>query len=105
MAHFRVDRLSGIKILPAGFTPDENPLMWRATPTRSLICLLLTAQFLKLELLCENKLMKTIIDHYGEAVPTRTYDENTLRQTLKSTQAAPLRMGIQILWGDSDSTS
>ena len=24
MAHFRVDRLSGIKILPSGFTPDED---------------------------------------------------------------------------------
>lgn len=24
MAHFRVDRLSGIKILPSGFTPDEG---------------------------------------------------------------------------------
>ena len=73
MAHFRVDRLSGIKILPAGFTPDENFDV--AGYTNKIVDMFAADRTVSVELLCENKLMKTIIDHYGEAVPTRTYDE------------------------------
>ena len=73
MAHFRVDRLSGIKILPSGFTPDENFDV--AGYTNKIVDMFAADRTVSVELLCENKLMKTIIDHYGEAVPTRTYDE------------------------------
>ena len=30
---------------------------------------------ISVELLCENKLMKAIIDHYGEDVPVEKYDD------------------------------
>lgn len=73
MAHFRVDRLSGIKILPSGFTPDEGFDV--AGYTNKIVDMFAADRTVSVELLCENKLMKTIIDHYGEAVPTRTYDE------------------------------
>ena len=73
MAHFRVDRLSGIKILPSGFTPDEDFDV--AGYTNKIVDMFAADRTVSVELLCENKLMKTIIDHYGEAVPTRTYDE------------------------------
>ena len=73
MAHFRVDRLSGIKILPSGFTPDED--LDVAGYTNKIVDMFAADRTVSVELLCENKLMKTIIDHYGEAVPTRTYDE------------------------------
>ena len=73
MAHFRVDRLSGIKILPSGFTPDEDFDV--AGYTNKIVDMFAADRTVSVELLCENKLMKTIIDHYGESVPTRPYDE------------------------------
>lgn len=73
MAHFRVDRLSGIKILPSGFTPDEGFDV--AGYTNKIVDMFAADRTISVELLCENKLMKTIIDHYGESVPTRPYDE------------------------------
>lgn len=73
MAHFRVDRLSGIRILPSGFTPDEDFDV--AGYTNKIVDMFAADRTVSVELLCEDKLMKTIIDHYGEAVPTRAYDE------------------------------
>ena len=43
--------------------------------TNKIVDMFAADRTVSVELLCENKLMKTIIDHYGEAVPTRTYDE------------------------------
>lgn len=43
--------------------------------TNKIVDMFAADRTISVELLCENKLMKTIIDHYGEAVPTRTYDE------------------------------
>lgn len=59
MAHFRVDRLSGIKILPAGFTPDEGFDV--AGYTNKIVDMFAADRTISVELLCENKLMKTII--------------------------------------------
>ena len=61
MAHFRVDRLSGIKILPSGFTPDEDFDV--AGYTNKIVDMFAADRTVSVELLCENKLMKTIIDH------------------------------------------
>ena len=73
MAHFRVDRLSGIKILPSGFIPNEGFDV--AGYTNKIVDMFAADRTISVELLCENKLMKAIIDHYGESVPTRPYDE------------------------------
>ena len=59
MAHFRVDRLSGIKILPSGFTPDEDFDV--AGYTNKIVDMFAADRTVSVELLCENKLMKTII--------------------------------------------
>ena len=56
-----------------GFTPDEDFDV--AGYTNKIVDMFAADRTVSVELLCENKLMKTIIDHYGEAVPTRTYDE------------------------------
>ena len=47
----------------------------RIAYTNKIVDMFAADRTVSVELLCENKLMKTIIDHYGEAVPTRTYDE------------------------------
>ena len=43
--------------------------------TNKIVDMFAADRTISVELLCENKLMKTIIDHYGESVPTRPYDE------------------------------
>ena len=52
-----------------------SPRQSKAVYTNKIVDMFAADRTVSVELLCENKLMKTIIDHYGEAVPTRTYDE------------------------------
>ena len=68
MAHFRVDRLSGIKILPSGFTPDEGFDV--AGYTNKIVDMFAADRTISVELLCENKLMKTIIFMDNEMILT-----------------------------------
>lgn len=69
MAHFRVDRLSGIKILPSGFTPDEDFDV--AGYTNKIVDMFAADRTVSVELLCENKLMKTIISGYKVSADDR----------------------------------
>ncbi len=73
VAHFRVDRLSGVDILPSAFMPQTDFDV--ADYTNKMIDMFAADHTVSVELLCENKLMKTIIDHYGETVPICKYDE------------------------------
>ena len=100
MAHFRVDRLSGIKILPSGFTPDEGFDV--AGYTNKIVDMFAADRTVSVELLCENKLMKTIIDHYGEAVPTRTYDEEHFTTNIEVDPSGTFYGWVFNLWADSD---
>lgn len=72
MAHFRVDRLSGVEILDSTFTPQADFDV--ADYTNKMVDMFAVGHTAIVKLLCENRLMKTIIDHYGESVPTHPYD-------------------------------
>lgn len=71
-------------LFPAGSNnPEASELYHRVaqtadevyTYTNKIVDMFAADRTVSVKLICENKLMKTIIDHYGEAVPTRTYDE------------------------------
>ena len=72
MAHFRVDRLSGVEILDSTFISQADFDV--ADYTNKMIDMFAVGHTAIVKLLCENRLMKTIIDHYGESVPTHPYD-------------------------------
>lgn len=72
IAHFRVDRMAGAKALETGFVPPEEFDV--AAYTNKIMDMFATGHLVRLELLCENDLMRVIIDRYGEDVPTRIYD-------------------------------
>ena len=72
MAHFRVDRLAGIEILESTYVPQ--PDFDVADYTNKMIDMFAAGHTVLVELLCENRFMKTIVDDYGEAVPTHPYD-------------------------------
>lgn len=72
MAHFRVDRLAGIEILESTYVPQ--PDFDVADYTIKMIDMFAAGHTVLVELLCENRFMKTIVDDYGEAVPTHPYD-------------------------------
>ena len=72
MAHFRVDRLAGVEILESTYIPQ--PDFDVADYTNKMIDMFSAGHTVLVELLCENRFMKTIVDDYGEAVPTHPYD-------------------------------
>ena len=74
MAHFRVDPLSGVEILDSTFTSQTDFDV--ADYTNKIVDMFAVGHTVIVKLLCENQLMKTIIDHYGESVPTYSYDAN-----------------------------
>ena len=74
MAHFRVDRLAGVEILESTYVP--HPDFDVADYTNKMIDMFAAGRTVLVELLCENQFMKTIVDYYGEAIPTHPYDND-----------------------------
>ena len=74
LAHFRVDRLAGVEILESTYIPQ--PDFDVADYTNKMIDMFAADRTVCVELLCENCFMKTIMDYYGEAVPTFPHDSN-----------------------------
>ena len=74
MAHFRVDRLAGVEILESTYIPQ--PDFDVADYTNKMIDMFAADRTVCVELLCENRFMKTIMDYYGETVPTFPHDSN-----------------------------
>ena len=81
VAHFRVDRLAGVEVLTTEFAQLENFDV--AAYTNTMIDMFASEGTLDVELLCDNELMRVIIDHYGENVPVRTYDKDRFIATIK----------------------
>lgn len=74
LAHFRVDRLAGVEILESTYIPQ--PDFDVADYTNKMIDMFASDRTVCVELLCENRFMKTIVDDYGEAAATCPYDSN-----------------------------
>ena len=74
LAHFRVDRLAGVEILESTYVP--HPDFDVADYTNKMIDMFAASRTVLVELLCENQFMKTIVDYYGEAIPTHPYDND-----------------------------
>lgn len=65
--------------------------------TNKMIDMFAAGHTVLVELLCENRFMKTIVDDYGEAVPTHPYDsEHFAAQIEVNPQRDLLWMGIQV---------
>lgn len=71
-AHFRVDRLACVSLLDVTFTPQPDFNV--AEYTNKMVSMFAAERTICAELLCENSLMQTIVDHYGKSVPIRRYD-------------------------------
>ena len=81
VAHFRVDRLAGFEVSTTGVAQLEN---FDVAPyTNIMIDMFASEGTLDVELLCDNELMRVIIDHYGENVPGPTYDKDRFIATIK----------------------
>ena len=74
LAHFRVDRLAGVEILESTYIPQ--PDFDVADYTNKMIVMFASDRTVCVELLCENRFMKTIVDDYGETAATCPYDSN-----------------------------
>ena len=74
LAHFRVDRLAGVEILESTYTPQ--PDFDVADYTNKMIDMFASDRTVCVELLSENRFMKTIVDDYGETAATCPYDSN-----------------------------
>lgn len=74
LAHFRVDRLAGVEILESTYIPQ--PDFDVADYTNKMIDMFASDSTVCVELLCENRFMKTIVDDYGETAATCPYDSN-----------------------------
>ena len=81
VAHFRVDRLAGIDILEISFQPLEDFDV--AAYTNKLVEMFAADSAIHVELLCNNELMRVIIDHYGETVPVQPFDEGHFIATIE----------------------
>lgn len=64
IAHFRVDRLAGAEILNTGFSAPEDFDI--AAYTNKMVDMFAGERPMLVELLCENDMMRIIIDNYGE---------------------------------------
>ena len=74
LAHFRVDRLAGVEILESTYIPQ--PDFDVADYSNKMIDMFAADHTVCVELLCENRFMKTIVDYYGETAATYPYDSN-----------------------------
>ena len=74
MAHFRVDRLAGVEILESTYIPQ--PDFDVADYTNKMIDMFASDRTVCVELLCENRFMKTIVDDYGETAATHPCDND-----------------------------
>lgn len=74
LAHFRVDRLAGVEILESTYIPQSDFDV--ADYTNKMIDMFASDRTVCVELLCENRFMKTIVDDYGETAATCPYDSN-----------------------------
>ena len=73
IAHFRVDRITNVEILTTGFTPLKDFDV--AAYTNKMIDMFAADQPVKVNLLCENDLMRVLIDNYGENISVSKYDK------------------------------
>ena len=73
IAHFRVDRLTSIENLETCFIPIEGFDV--ASYTNKMVDMFTSEPSKEVTLLCENELMRVIIDHYGEDAPVERYDD------------------------------
>lgn len=64
IAHFRVDRLTSVENLETYFMPIEGFDV--ASYTNKMVDMFTSESSKEVTLLCENELMRVIIDHYGE---------------------------------------
>ena len=64
IAHFRVDRLTSVENLETCFMPIEGFDV--ASYTNKMVDMFTSESSKEVTLLCENELMRVIIDHYGE---------------------------------------
>lgn len=74
IAHFRVDRLSSIEILKMTFSAPSNFDV--AAYTNKMVDMFPGEQSIPIELLCENDMMRVIIDNYGEEVAVHKVDDS-----------------------------
>ena len=74
LAHFRVDRLAGVEILESTYIPQ--PDFDVADYTNKMIDMFAVDRTVCVELLCENRFMKTIVDDYGETAATHPCDND-----------------------------
>ena len=73
IAHFRVDRLTGVETLETCFMPIEGFDV--ASYTNKMVDMFTSESSKEVTLVCESELMRVIIDHYGEDVPVEKYDD------------------------------
>ena len=73
IAHFRVDRLTSIENLETCFMPIEGFDV--ASYTNKMVDMFTSESSKEVTLLCENELMRVIIDHYGEDAAVDRYDD------------------------------
>ena len=76
IAHFRVDRLTSVENLETYFMPIEGFDV--ASYTNKMVDMFTSESSKEVTLLCENELMRVIIDHYGEDAPVERYIDNNL---------------------------
>ena len=81
MAHFRVDRLAGVELLETKFQPPDD--FDAAAYTNKLVEMFAAEDATRVELLCDNELMRVIVDHYGETVPVVPFDESHFIATIE----------------------
>ena len=73
IAHFRVDRLTSVENLETYFMPIEGFDV--ASYTNKMVDMFTSESSKEVTLLCENELMRVIIDHYGEDAAVERYDD------------------------------
>ena len=74
IAKFRVDRIDGLELTQQSSV--KKPRGFNVTEYFSQEFSMLTGKTCHVTLLCENALMNSIIDRFGEDVPTQIVDEN-----------------------------
>ena len=86
IAQFRVDRMTAVEPLEqtAVQTPDFDP----AEYVRKVFGMY-PDNLCTVELLCDNEIMRSVIDRFGENVQTETVDEQHFRATVKVAPSPP----------------
>ena len=86
LAQFRVDRMTAMELLdrPAVQTPDFDPAEYVQK-----VFGMYPDDLQTVTLLCENRLMCSVIDRFGESVQTETADEGHFRATVEVAPSPP----------------